>query len=174
MMVTDIFLDTVKRVNELIDYYNKYKNTTIPNPRVEFTLRGKVAGCVSFNGDDAHINFNKVLLQENFDDFIEQTIPHEVSHYIVFKLYGHQYNKTRTRRVVHGPDWKYTMRFFGCDPKLYHSYSTKNSTVRKLKTFTYRCSCSEVELTSIRHNRVQKGTAKYRCSKCKTRLEYVG
>jgi SprT protein len=173
-MNTDITLDTVKRVNELIDYYNKYKNTSIPYPHVEFTKRGKVAGCVSFDRSEPYINFNKVLLQENFDDFMKQTIPHEVSHYIVFVLYGHQYNNMRTRRVVHGPDWKYTMRFFGCDPKLYHSYSTKNSTVRKLKTFKYKCSCSEVELTSIRHNRVMKGTANYRCSKCGTRLEYIG
>ena len=142
-------------------------------PEVIFTKRGKVAGCVTYTtGVDPVINFNMTLLKENLEDFLNQTIPHEVAHFVTWIKYGHQYS-TGGKRIIHGSDWKQMMQFFGVKSERCHSYNTANSTVRKLKRFTYKCSCQTHELTSIRHNKIQKGKGQYYCNKCKTQLTLV-
>jgi SprT protein len=104
------------------------------------------------------IRYNPILLQHNRQEFLTQTLPHEVAHVIARKLYG------RSIRP-HGNEWKEVMQFFGADSLRCHNYATENVPVRKLRRFTYTCGCQQHQLTTIRHNRIQKGLT-YRCRQC--------
>ena len=161
----------IRKIKELINFVKKdfpvLNNTEFPE--IKFTKRGRVAGCVEYNQNTASFNFNMVLLRENPDEFIKQTVPHETAHFIVFSVYGVEYDRGG-RRIIHGKKWKNMMVYLGVDPKRCHSYNVDNCTVRKLKTFAYVCGCREHELTSIRHNKILKKGAHYTCSLCGKRL----
>jgi len=162
------------KVKELINKFNTAYNKDFDIPEIKFTKRGATAGCVTYKNNNTFLNFNMVLLKENTDHFIKQTVPHEVSHYCVWLLYGHQYS-SNGRRIIHGKDWKNMMTFFGVDPKRCHNYNTDNcSKKRKIKKFSYKCDCSEHQLTNIRHNRVMKGQQTYKCVKCNGVLKFIG
>jgi len=151
-------------------FNNKFQNVHAPSVKVEFTKRGKCAGCVTYvHGQEPVINFNMTLLRENFEDFVAQTVPHEVAHFVTWIRFGHQFS-AGGKRIIHGTDWKNMMSFFDVRIERCHSYNTANSTVRKMKRFSYKCGCMSHELTSIRHNKVVRGTTKYCCSKCGERL----
>jgi len=174
MNTTTMKNTVIEIIKKAIIKFNKdYKNKTAIIPEVRFTKRGKTAGCVTYKGlQDPYINFNMVLLKENFDDFVSQTVPHEVAHYLTWVLYGLQYTN-KGRRIIHGKDWKNMMSYLGVESSRCHSYNTANSTVRKMKVFEYKCDCMTHELTSIRHNKVLRGKAKYCCSKCGSKLVRV-
>ncbi len=155
-------------INTLINKFNTdFKGAYVPP--IKFTKRGKCAGCVSYTGDYVEINFNMVLLRENFEDFISQTVPHEVAHFVTWIQYGHEYSKGG-KRIIHGKSWKGMMTYFGVKQERCHSYNTANSTVRKIKRLSYKCGCMTHKLTTIRHNKVLRGKASYSCSKCGQKL----
>jgi len=161
----------VDKVHELINTYNKAFGTSITVPEIRFDKKGKTAGCVSYRNNHVFMNFNLFLLIENFSDFIKTVVPHEVSHYCVYSIYGHEYTRSG-RRVIHGKNWKSAMRFFGVDPNRCHNYDTSCCASRRLNYFVYRCECSEHKISSILHNRIKNGK-NYRCTSCKSRLHYV-
>ena len=55
-------------------------------PAIEWNLRGQRAACA--HGRDNRIRINPVLLAENTEDFIAQTVPHEIAHLINHVLHG--------------------------------------------------------------------------------------
>lgn len=132
-----------------------------PMPTVSFDLRGTTAGQAYSQRN--HVRLNAVLYQENVDDFIADTIPHEVAHLIARQLHqGIQ---------PHGPEWQAVMRDFGIEPKRTHSYDTKNA--RTTRMFPYRCDCRDHELSAARHNKARRG-AVYRCKACGGALRFQG
>jgi len=176
MTDTELKKLVIEKINNLVegakkDYPQLYD---IVIPEIKFTKRGKVSGCVEYEYESVKaFNFNMVLLRENTESFLETTVPHEIAHFLVHFLHGFSYTRSG-RRIIHGKNWKNMMRYLGVDPNRCHSYNTDNCTTRRLKKFTYKCGCRSYELTSIRHNRVMKGTANYRCKHCGQSLEYVG
>ena len=133
-------------------------------PTVSFRLRGKTAGTANYGKQE--IRYNAVLLEENGDNFLGRTVPHEVAHLVTRQKYGN-------RASAHGYEWKSVMRAFGLNPTRCHSYDVSNSTVKTVKRgFEYKCSCRTYDLTVIRHKRIMKG-AKYTCRSCKTTLTAV-
>lgn len=144
----------------------------------KFDLRGRVAGQFVYRGitgkpenpciDSVYYRFNLYIAEANKDRYMS-TVKHEVAHYIARIL---NYGK---KIMPHGKEWKSVMRNFGLEPKVTHSY-TVPSTSRKLKTFTYECSCMKHEITSIIHNKIIRGGTKpYKrvCKKCKGVLRFV-
>ncbi len=164
----------IDKIHTLIHKFSEVNPTKkVYVPEIKFTKRGKVAGCVTYKlGCDPVINFNMVLLKDNLEHFVKQTVTHEVAHFVTWIKYGHQ-RTAGGKRIIHGTDWKNMMKFFGVESERCHSYNTAKSTVRKMKRFTYKCDCMEHELTIIRHNKIQKGSASYCCNKCKTKLTLV-
>lgn len=134
--------------------------------RVTYKLTGTKGGTASRK--EPVINFNWVLLKENTDRFIETTVPHEVAHIVVCRLY-----KKGCR--PHGREWKMVMRLFGItDPKRCHSYDTANCLRRKRTAYIYSCKCGkEFSLGVIRHRKLEKGV-KYTCKVCRTALVFTG
>ena len=125
-------------------------------PEVLFNLRGQAAGQANYRA--TRIRFNQELLRKYKAEFINQTVPHEFAHLIAYQKFG--------RRIKpHGKEWKSVMIELGASPSRTHGFEA--SSARKLRRFLYQCNCegSSYELTSIRHNRIQRGQM-YICSKC--------
>lgn len=130
----------------------------LPPPAVHVNIRGTMAGQARI--DDNQLRFNPQLLHQYGDQFIRDTVPHEVAHLAAYKAHG--------RRIrPHGPEWKSIMRVLGADASRCHNYAVQPT--RQLQRYRYRCRCREHELTSIRHKRAQRGT-RYICTDCGTRL----
>ncbi|MDV5171465.1 SprT family zinc-dependent metalloprotease [Photobacterium rosenbergii] len=144
----------IDRVKQCIAQANRRLNKRLAIPEVRFTQRGKIAGSARLQGWE--VRFNPVLLNENPDAFLNEVVPHEVAHLVVFKLFG----KVRP----HGREWQVIMQeVFGVAPRTTHSFDV--SSVQG-QTFLYRCQCSEHQMTVRRHNKVQRGQAHYRCRQC--------
>ncbi|MCU7798048.1 MAG: SprT-like domain-containing protein [Candidatus Thiodiazotropha sp. (ex Semelilucina semeliformis)] len=129
-------------------------------PEIRFDLRGKAAGMVVFNprSSKSLIRYNAQMLNENGQDFIHQTVPHEVAHLVARVLHG-------VKIRPHGREWKSIMNEFGAKPKRCHNFSTQSIPTRRMRYFPYRCSCSNHQLSAIRHRRTLSGVI-YLCRAC--------
>ena len=99
--------------------------TTMAYPTVSFDLRGATAG--EAYPTKNHIRLNGQLLNENTDDFVQQTVAHEWAHLAAFNLYKH-------RIRAHGPEWKSVMFKLGLDPARCHTYQTQKARRTRIKT----------------------------------------
>ena len=109
------------------------------------------------------VRFNPVLLIENRDSFLAQTVPHEIAHVVAHSLHNRQIRP-------HGSEWQQVMHFFGAENRRCHSYDVQRSAPRRYRRFSYRCGCQEHQLTTIRHNRIAKGQ-RYICRSCRESLK---
>lgn len=143
---------------------------------VEFDLKGKTAGMYrvrsqrSFLKSDRYeraIRFNPWLFAKYPEDSWDNTIPHEVAHYVVDCLYGN-----RTIRP-HGQQWQQIMRDFGAQPTTRANYDLSGIPTRQMKQYAYQCNCRQVLLSSQRHARVSKGIQRYMCRDCQSELRYI-
>ncbi|MDA3920828.1 MAG: SprT-like domain-containing protein [Salinisphaera sp.] len=135
----------------------------LPVPEVAFDLRGRAAGQAIFarRSRETRIRINATLLASHPREMLDDTVPHEVAHVVVFRLYGR-------KAKPHGAEWKAVMRAFGVDPAPCHTLPAEPA--RQLKRFAYQCGCDEpVWLTSIRHRRARQGTD-YVCRRCGEKL----
>lgn len=70
-----------------------------PEPKLSYTQRGTSAGTAWL--ESYEIRLNPVLLLENSEAFIEEVVPHELAHLLVWKHFG--------RVAPHGKEWKWMM-----------------------------------------------------------------
>jgi SprT protein len=166
-MVTDELLQMASEETLLlIRQAERHYAIAIPPVEIRFDLRGTAAGMVLFpHRNPPVIRYNPILLQHNQQDFLTQTLPHEVAHLIARTLHGKAIRP-------HGHEWKTIMQFFGADSLRCHNYATENIPVKKLRRFAYACGCQQHQLTTIRHNRIKKGLT-YRCRQCGETLRSV-
>ncbi|WP_428848288.1 SprT family zinc-dependent metalloprotease [Shewanella olleyana] len=123
-------------------------------PIVQFTLRGKSAGTAHLQVNK--LRFNPILLEENAAEFIDQVVPHEISHLLSFQLYG--------RVKPHGLEWQRIMQdVFNVPADTTHQLNTQSVTG---KQFEYFCDCGPVMLSIRRHNKVLRNQTQYRCKNC--------
>lgn len=93
---------------------------------------------------------------ENQQAFIDEVVPHELAHLLVWKHFG--------RVSPHGKEWKWMMEsVLGVPARRTHQFELES--VRP-NTFPYRCKCQQHQLTVRRHNRVVRGETTYRCVHC--------
>ena len=134
---------------------------------VRFDLRGRCAGMFRVKKGRAEIRFNPWIFARYFEDNLASTVPHEVAHYVVYRLFPN-------RRVKpHGIEWRNVMYALGAEPTVTCNYDLSGLPRRQLKRFTYQCRCRTHELTSIRHNRITAGRSRYHCQVCREPLVHV-
>ena len=155
---------TALRIRQASDLFGR-KFAEIP---VLFDLRGRAAGMYRVRNGERVIRYNPYIFTRYFEDNLAQTVPHEVAHYIADAVYG-----LRNIRP-HGQEWKDIMRFFGAGTRATSQYDLEGLPQRKFRHFHYRCHCQSHNLTSRRHNRVERNQARYFCRQCGGRLTYVG
>lgn len=124
-------------------------------PKVSFKQRGKIAGSAHLSRNE--LRFNPTLLQDNLAEFLQEVVPHEVSHLLCFQLYG--------RVQPHGPEWKGLMKtLFNLKGSRCHQMNTQKV---EGKTFIYQCGCGDIKLSIRRHNKIERGQQQYQCRRCR-------
>ena len=139
----------------------------LPHIPVLFDLRGRAAGMYRLRGGNREIRYNPWIFARYFDSNMQDTIPHEVSHYVVEMIFG------RKNIKPHGDEWRNVMRAFGCEPRATCNYDLSDIPQRRIKRFSYRCRCSSHELTTYRHNKVLRGSQQYLCRRCGEMIQHA-
>ena len=130
---------------------NQLLNTEYKEPKIVYKPKGSIAGSAILNRWE--IQLNTTMLFENGEKFIEEVVPHELSHLITFQIYG--------KVKPHGKEWQYIMsEIMKQPPKVTHNFNFKR------KEYVYICDCQEHYLSSIRHNKIEKNKISYQCLKC--------
>lgn len=129
-------------------------------PPVQFDLSGRAAGQYRVLRGQSAIRYNPWIFARYFEDNLNETVPHEVAHFVVDQLWG-------LRRVrAHGVEWRSVMHALGNEPRATARYDLTGLPVRRQRRFAYRCACQMHQITTCRHNRVQRGEARYHCRQC--------
>ncbi len=144
-----------QQIKQSIQIAQQYFNRCFTVPDVFWFSRGMNAGYAKLNQNQIYLN--QRLYEEHEAYFLTQVIPHEIAHLLTHILYG--------KVKPHGKEWQSIMQHvFGLEPKVTHQLACKH--VSRLSQYQYQCECGEVQLSAIRHNRVQRGQQQYRCKVC--------
>ncbi|MBV8871118.1 MAG: SprT family zinc-dependent metalloprotease [Metakosakonia sp.] len=144
----------MRSLREKLALANQKLERNYPEPKLVYQQRGTAAGTAWLNTYE--IRLNPVLLMENQQAFIDEVVPHELAHLLVWKHFG--------RVPPHGKEWKWMMEsVLGVPARRTHQFELES--VRP-NTFPYRCKCQQHQLTVRRHNRVVRGETTYRCVQC--------
>lgn len=139
---------------------NSRLEKNFPEPAIVYQQRGTTAGSAWLQ--QWEIRLNLVLLMENKQAFVDEVVPHELAHLLVWKHFG--------RVAPHGKEWKWMMEtVLGVSARRTHKFCTDSVQ----QTFAYACQCRQHKLTVRRHNRVIRGETRYRCTYCGSEL-YAG
>jgi hypothetical protein len=85
-------------------------------PSIQWNLSGACAGRAIW--PDNRIRLNPVLLCENVEDFVRETVPHEIAHLLNRAMNGNSV-------TPHGKEWKAIMRAMGLKPQRCHNYNVR-------------------------------------------------
>ncbi|GAB3038244.1 SprT family zinc-dependent metalloprotease [Bowmanella dokdonensis] len=153
-----------QRLDDCLALVQEQLKFTPPRPLLTFTQRGRIAGTARLQANE--IRLNPVLLRDNLHEFLEEVIPHELCHLLVWQLHG---RGTKARPVrPHGAQWKQLMwEVFGLKGSACHRMDVSKVQGRQ---FNYQCRCGPVKLSVRRHNRVQQGVT-YICRHCRQSLQ---
>ncbi len=174
--LTALQYSVVEAVRVNIETANDYFGKTLVVPEVRFDLRGKSAGQARFEYPRAFglvkkaspvIRFNRILMEENPQAFINEVAPHEVAHVVANQLFGRKIKP-------HGQEWKMIMRsVLKQEPSVTHRFDVSRASP---KSYIYSCECHGLThcLSAIRHNRVQRQQSSYLCRNCNATLGYTG
>ncbi|MBN1086930.1 SprT family zinc-dependent metalloprotease [Erwinia aphidicola] len=144
----------MRQLREKLQQANLRLERSYPEPALVYQQRGTAAGTAWLQSWE--IRLNPVLLLENQQAFIDEVVPHELAHLLVWKHFG--------RVAPHGKEWKWMMEsVLGVPARRTHQFEI--SSVRS-RAYPYRCRCQQHQLTVRRHNRVMRGESEYRCLKC--------
>jgi sprT protein len=155
-------MQILRRIQQGLQLAEEYFKQAFMPPQIHYELKGVKAGVAYLQRNT--INFNRTLLLENSEKFIQQVVLHELAHIVVYQHYGHV--------QPHGKEWQFVMQeIFQLPAETYHQFDL--SSVQG-KTFTYHCACQTHKLSIRRHNKIQRESAVYFCRKCKTQLNWIG
>ena len=153
------------RIAELREYTLAHFEYSMPDVRLRYDLKGGRAGTA--NSSKNLIRINYVLLKENIEHYIKQTLGHEYAHLITDNLW---LSNLISKPTAHGREWKKVMRRLRLRPDRCHSYDTSNAGGKKQRQWKYYCKCPKpMTVSTTIHNKIRKGR-KYRCNKCKTQI----
>ena len=134
---------------------------------VLFDLKGRTAGMFKVVGKRGVIRYNPWIFGKYFEANLRDTVAHDVAHYIVHEVYPRRTTKP------HGQHWKNLMVQFGADPGVTFELDLSGVPQRRQSSHRYQCGCRIHEVSSTRHNRAQRGAARYICRFCDGSLRYV-
>ena len=166
-LIEESRLDIKRKVSAYIERSEELFQKSFKQIDVKFDLTGRAAGMYKVANGNRVIRFNPHHFAKYPKENWQETIPHEVAHYITDQVYG-----LRNIRP-HGKQWKELMHHFGVEPQRTFSYSLDGIPHRKQKLYPYRCACNQFDLTSRRHNMIQRGKADYSCKICGMKLKFI-
>lgn len=182
MLVTEcLYQKTEIAVSACLEEASRYYRKSFPFAGIRFDLKGRSAGQVRF--PFAHqqssesfplLRFNASLLMDYGDHFIQEVVPHECAHIVVYHLYRPSRYFKKQGPKPHGLEWQSVMReVFKMEPRVTHNFVVASS---PSKVYFYRCACDDKQhkVSLIRHNKVKRGVARYLCKRCGVQLVESG
>lgn len=108
-------------------------------PTISYALTGTTAGMAYYRHN--LLKFNAKLLVENEQEFIENTVPHELAHLATELIYpeAHKRSTSTGKRNPHGHQWQSIMHTLGVEAKRCHSYDTSGTVRRKSTSVEVEC-----------------------------------
>jgi len=152
------------RVETCYQQAEEFFKRPFKRPVVSLKLRGQKAGVAHLH--ENLLRFNPQLYRENSEDFLRQTVAHEVAHLVAHQLFGETIQP-------HGEEWQLIMRgVYELPPNRCHNYEVKRRTTIR---YIYRCPCanSDFPFSAQRHLLVRKGR-RYLCRRCRETLVFSG
>jgi SprT protein len=152
------------RVESCFQQAESFFKRPFKRPVVSLKLRGQKAGVAHLH--ENMLRFNPQLFRENAEDFLKQTVPHEVAHLVAHQLFGDTI-------APHGEEWQLIMRgVYELPPNRCHSYQVQR---RQVMRYIYRCPCadSDFPFSAQRHGMVRQGR-RYVCRSCRSILVFSG
>ena len=100
-----------------------------------------------------NLEVNVQAIEVDWDHVAYETIPHEMAHIVNHYINGNQVK-------THGIEWRRIARRLGCQGNRTHDMPLQKVRQRKpSRKFTYVATCgTKIEISSIRHNRLQRGS----------------
>ena len=62
----------------------------------------------------------------------------------------------------------------GAEPAVTCRYDLSGIPQRRQRRFDYSCACTTYAISTVRHNRVQRGKGSYQCRQCRQSLVFTG
>ncbi|HFD87981.1 MAG TPA: hypothetical protein ENJ35_09940 [Gammaproteobacteria bacterium] len=153
-----------KKTTECITKANKHYKLKLQPLDIHFDVHGTSWGYFVRKNGHCLLRYNPTLFARHFREGLEDTIPHEVAHYVVDQRF-------QRRRKPHGVEWREVMRLFGIEnPRATHQTPLDGLDIRRQRRYVYYCGCGETRLSATRHNRIVYKGARYFCRKCKQPL----
>lgn len=131
---------------------------TFKFPEIRIDLRGRAAGKVN---SDFLIRLNSEAVEKYPERIINDTLPHEIAHYIANKVFSVR---------GHGLSWRSVCKVLGMK-NVSRTHDMNLSSVGD--SFVYECSCRELNFSKRRHNNVVKRGMNYKCNFCGTLFQRV-
>jgi SprT protein len=149
---------------------NQPRYGEFPEPVVAYFNRRTAAGMALH--EPWAIALNRGLLEVHPRENLEETVLHELAHLVVG--YARRQRIIRGRSTAHGEDWQNVMRqWFHVEPRRTHDLSVSHLDIRRQRRWAYGCGCRTWQVTTVRHNRIQRGLAEYRCERCRGTLTFL-
>lgn len=149
----------------------KYFGKSFRRPEtILWKTRGTSAGYADYSVGKKLIMFQLAIAERDWDEFINETVPHEVAHYV--QLQQFPYSK------AHGKEWQRIMtEVMGIPATTCHQVSTEGLyTPRNTTKYEYSCGCKGKvhKVSSVIHNRMTKKGRSYRCQNCYAPIKFLG
>lgn len=127
---------------------------------VKFDLTGHTIGMYKRWRNKKLIRYNSLIFSKYFKENLQDTVPHEVAHYIVDMQFS------RKKVSPHGVEWRSIMQKFGADDSRTARYDLSDIPKRRYSTVPYQCDCQTHHLGIRRHNKVIQHKTNYFCRQC--------
>jgi len=150
----------VRQTNKYIQQASVLFDRKIPIIPIKFDLTGRTIGMYKVVRRKGAIRYNEAVFAKYFADNLANTIPHEVAHYVVDKIYAQRGIRP------HGLEWANVMAEFGAKPERLANYNLDGIAKRAYRTIPYQCDCQQHALGIRRHNKVVSNRARYHCRQC--------
>ena len=161
----------IEKATSCLSTANRATGSSLSLPLIVFDLRGRAAGQFRIREGAPQLRFNTAIFARYFDDNLEQTVPHEVAHYLVYELFM---KKAPGRRIMpHGREWKAMMQLLGVPATTRHGFDLSDIPVRREQRLAWSCGCSTHSITKRTHLRMLRGEKRI-CTVCKAVLMPTG
>lgn len=138
----------------------------IPRAEIKFDLIGATAGTSCYA--KRLFRINRVLLQENAQEFLNHVCYHELAHHVCRWRHGYAGIKS------HGKEWrKICVEVFKISTKVKHSFNVEK-TKRKTKEYVVTCGCPNKKyyMGKIKFNRMRRNSGV--CAHCLQQFSFDG
>ncbi|RKS84601.1 SprT protein [Orbus hercynius] len=156
----DLHNDVMSCLRQYLLIASRFFNTIFAEPQIIYRNKGSIAGSALLQ--QWQIQLNLAMLLDNHSQFIDEVVPHELAHLIVYQKFGHV--------KPHGKEWQSVMtEVFKLAARRTHTFRLPESTIRQ--QYHYYCQCKNHLLTAIRHNKIRHHQAQYYCKNCRSLLQ---